>query len=181
MTGDLLQSDIDLARRLIDAGQSEAEIIVALGYRRIGPEKAQRLVHALREGVDVQPDPMRPEVLWQPVVATGAENRRPERSSPAPARHEADSGSRFPWFRVALLGVVAVTIAAVFLFNRDRGTQVSASTRELMAEPPASLRRPGLRVEVEPHGIRVNGIVLSPVNALKTLSDLAGAPSRTNE
>jgi hypothetical protein len=181
MTGDLLQSDIDLARRLIDAGKTDTEIVIALGYRRIASEKSQRLVHDLREGMNVEPDPLRDENLWRPVVAEGAEPYT-EPSSPAPARQAADS--RFPWFRVILLGVVAVTIVAVFLFNRDRGgtqvKQVSATSRDLMTEPAATLRRPVLQVEVEPHSVRVGGTVLSRENALKTLSDLAGALARTN-
>jgi hypothetical protein len=177
MTGDLLQSDIDLARRLIAEGQTDGEIIVALGYRRIGPERAQRLVQDLRRGIDVPADPL-PANLWRPVTGDGGANHYEEAPSPAP-RHTEET-SPFPWFRVALLSLVAVTITGVFLFNRDRRTEVSATSRELMVEPSVMLRAPALQVEVETDRIRISGTTLSRQNALKVLSDLAGPPARTN-
>jgi hypothetical protein len=177
MTGDLLQSDIDFARRLIAEGQSDGQIIVALGYRRIGPEKAQRLVQDLRRGLDVQAEPL--PNLWRPVTVETGENQ--PRESPPPAPRPAEAASPFPWFRVALLGVVAVTIAAVFLFNRDRRTEVSATPRELMTPPATTLRGPLLQVEVEPRTVRISGTALSRENALKVLADFAGPPARTNQ
>jgi hypothetical protein len=180
MTGDLLQSDIDFARRLIAEGQSDGQIIVALGYRRIGPERAQRLVQDLRRGIDVRADPL-PDNLWRPVtVETPETGDRSEEELPLPAPHRAEPTSPFPWFRAALLGLVAVTIAAVFLFNRDHRTEVSATSRELMMEPGVKLRHPGLQVEVESNHIRISGMTLSRENALKVLSDLVGPPTRTN-
>jgi hypothetical protein len=176
MTGDLLQSDIDLARHLIAEGQTDGQIIVALGYRRIGAEKAQRLVQDLRRGLDVQADPLPPN-LWRPVtIQTGEREEEP----PLPAPHHTEPPSPFPWFRVALLGVVAVTIGAVFLFNRDHRTEVSATPRELMVEPGVTLRRPAFQVEVEANHIRISGTALSRENALKVLSELGGPPTRTN-
>jgi hypothetical protein len=177
MTGDLLQSDIDLARHLIAEGQTDGQIIVALGYRRIGAEKAQRLVQDLRRGIDVPADPL-PADLWRPVTIDTGDRRQKE--PPLPAPHPTEPASPFPWFRVALLGVVAVTIGAVFLFNRDHRTEVSATPRELMVEPGVSLRRPAFQVEVEADHIRISGTALSRENALKVLSDLGGPPARTN-
>jgi hypothetical protein len=181
MTGDLLQSDIDFARRLIAEGQTDGQIIVALGYRRIGPERAQRLVQDLRRGINVQADPL-PANLWRPVtIETGDHSHEDAQEElPLPQPHRVEPASPFPWFRVALLGVVAATIAAVFLFNRDHRTEVSATPRELMMEPGVRLRRPGLQVEVGTNQIRISGTALSRENALKLLSELAGPPTRTN-
>jgi hypothetical protein len=178
MTGDLLQSDIDFARRLIAEGQTDGQIIVALGYRRIGPEKARRLVQDLRRGIDVPADPL-PANLWRPVTIEPAEKHHHE--PPPPVPRPTDSASPFPWFRAALLGVVAVTIAAVFLFNRDHRTEVSATPRDLMTAPAPTLRGPILKVEVEPHTVRVSGTALARESALKVLSDLAGPAVRTNQ
>jgi len=177
MTRELLQSDIDLARRLIAEGQTDGEIIVALGYRRVGPERAHRLVQDLRRGIDVPPDPL-PANLWRPVTAETGVNQYEEAPSPAPQR--AQPPPPFSWFRVALLGVVAVTIAAVFLFNRDRRTEVSATSRDLMVEPGVMLRRPVFQVEVDAGQVRISGTALTRENALNVLSDLAGPPARTN-
>ena len=56
MTDEILQTDIDLARRFIDAGSGDAEIIDLLARRNIAPNRAASLVCELREGRAVQPD-----------------------------------------------------------------------------------------------------------------------------
>ena len=181
MTGDLLQSDIDLARRLIAAGETDAQIIVALSYRRIGGEKALSLARALRDGIDVQPDPFRPAIgSSEPRFDRPPADSRPEPKRSQPQPKPTEGGSQFPWFRLALLSFVALSIAAVFLINRKAHTPVSAASRELMVKPAATLRRPVLQVEIDPGGVRVSGTVLSRENALKTLSDIAGPAARTN-
>src|SRR6267378_119303 len=56
MTNDILQSDIDLARRLLDARRPADEIVAALSYRGINGNRAAHLVADFHAGKAVEPD-----------------------------------------------------------------------------------------------------------------------------
>jgi hypothetical protein len=56
MTNQLLQSDIDLAKRLIQERHTDEEILGVLLRRRVAPEKALHVLAALRAGEQVEPD-----------------------------------------------------------------------------------------------------------------------------
>jgi hypothetical protein len=182
-----LQSDIDLARRLIAAGESDAQIIVALGYRRIGVEKAHRVVRDLRRGIDVPPDPLPDISVEAPPRATGPVDEQDAASqaectgaSNAPKKSQRAAG--FSWLRLAFLAVVGVSLAAVFLVNHNsKPTARATPSEQLMVRPEPNLRRHHLEIEVEPPNVRVGGTTLSRENALKTLSGLVGVPARTNQ
>src|SRR5947208_8542906 len=96
MTDEILQADIDLARRLIDGGSADQEIIGALAQRNIAPNRAARLVAELRSGRAVDPDRVWRAVCTEPAPASrpqAASARRLEpRRKPVPVR--------VPWFRM---------------------------------------------------------------------------------
>src|SRR5256885_6738638 len=56
MTPDILQSDIDLARKLLDERRPETEIVAALAYRGIESGRATQLIAELQAGKKVEPD-----------------------------------------------------------------------------------------------------------------------------
>lgn len=62
MTQDILQSDLNIARRLIEAKSPDTEIVAALVRRGVAPAKASQVVNDLRMGNTVRPvDAMLPE------------------------------------------------------------------------------------------------------------------------
>lgn len=56
MTTDILQSDIDFARRLVEANRRDDEVIAALCQRCLEVGKASQILHDLRCGVPVKPE-----------------------------------------------------------------------------------------------------------------------------
>ena len=56
MINRILQSDIDLAHRLIEARHTDEEIIGTLVRRKIERQKAEQLLAALRSGAHVDPE-----------------------------------------------------------------------------------------------------------------------------
>src|SRR5690348_4447492 len=56
MTHDVLQSDIDLARKLSDARRPASEIVTALTCRGIDSSRAAQLVSDLQNGRTIEPD-----------------------------------------------------------------------------------------------------------------------------
>ena len=56
MTGDILDSDVEYARRLVGEGRTDKEIATALGIRGIKPADATKLVADLRSGRRIRPN-----------------------------------------------------------------------------------------------------------------------------
>jgi hypothetical protein len=176
MTGDLLQSDIELVRKLISEGQSDSAILTTLQFRKLAPDKAQQLVADLRGGVPVQADPV-PIPHWE--AATAGDMPRQEDKS---RQIRSDRGHRdepiasgFPWFRVALLLVIAISVTAIFVLSR-RTPAVNAIAPPITPLNLAS----NISVEIQQGDLLVCGRPINRSNALMVLSDLLGPPSRTN-
>ena len=55
MIHDILQSDIELAKRLLEAGRPDGEVVTVLSKRKLGVDEASRLVADLRQGKRVSP------------------------------------------------------------------------------------------------------------------------------
>src|SRR4051812_38412769 len=84
MTHDVLQSDIELAERMIEASRPDIEIIAALDARRIDRSRATQLVQDLRSGKKVEPDPISrpPAESGQPLASESGRNpKNPQTSS----------------------------------------------------------------------------------------------------
>jgi hypothetical protein len=56
MTGEILDSDVDYAQRLIAEGRLDNEVVEALGLRGIEPAKSMKLVADLRSGLKIRPN-----------------------------------------------------------------------------------------------------------------------------
>lgn len=193
MTNDILQSDIDLARNLLDGNRPSDEIIAALGYRGIEGNRAAQLVADLQAGKKVEPD--RPISIHLPPRTS--EDPAPTAVEPrANATQAVSTGERrdsrstqrkantFPWFTIIALVSAAVCVAIfVFLSRKAHSvTQMSDQITESRLESPRrGLDANGISVEVEPEGLRLCGNPVERENFLPTVFKVLGMPTRTNQ
>ena len=56
MTGEILDSDVDFAQRLIAQGRLDNEVVEALSFRGIEPAKSMKLLTDLRSGRKIRPN-----------------------------------------------------------------------------------------------------------------------------
>src|SRR5580765_5907754 len=127
MTNDILQSDIDLARRLLEGGRPPEDIVVALGYRGINGKRAAQLIADLQSGKTVEPD--RPITISLPskqVEETDPlEHEDSSRSAateltrerPREPRGKRQKTGAFPWFTVIGLTAAAVCLGVFVLLS----------------------------------------------------------------
>jgi hypothetical protein len=203
MTNDILQSDIDLASRLLDANRPADEIIAALGYRGINGGRAAQLVADLQAGKTVEPDrPISINLPSRPIEETPpSEQQYSRKSAPAELPGDRPQGSRarqrkstaFPWFTIIALAVAAVCVVAFVLLSRkshssdsndqsrsqasDQTTTDSGGSKHGASVPDAK----AISLEVEPEGLRLCGKSLTQENFLPAIFKTLGAPSRTNQ
>src|SRR6267142_393676 len=116
MTEEILQSDIDLARKLITVGCGDAEIVQALQYRRIAPERASILVQELRQGRQVEPDkdsnPVVPRAYSEPARPAASSLSRPLTSS---REHRRSRKTR--WFPILVGASVLLCVGVLAVIN----------------------------------------------------------------
>lgn len=188
MTNQILQSDIDLARRLLGVGRPEAEIVKALGFRRVDAERATRLINDLRQGRNVEPD----------VSQMGSLPRAPREHSVSARHVNLDPGQfaahepkrRMPWFMISLLVALAVCTGAVIVSNHRTHARIAASraltdqaeeTADTTVRALARTTASGVvSVELSSDGVHVGSRLLNRTNALGALVQVFGPPSRTN-
>ena len=56
MTREILDSDVEFAQRRMEAGRSDNELVTALGFRGIEPDRAAHVVKDLRSGKRIRPN-----------------------------------------------------------------------------------------------------------------------------
>lgn len=119
MLNDILQSDIELARRLISEGNPDEAVVASLLKRRLNVEKAARLVADLRAGRTVVPDlhsieaePLPEAPRTQARHDSAQRKDRPRRKTP---RLQV---SQRRWAMVAVLVCLAGALGAVGVANR---------------------------------------------------------------
>jgi|KBSMisStaDraftv2_1062788.scaffolds.fasta_scaffold116568_1 hypothetical protein len=199
MTNDILQSDIDLARKLLGDRRPTDEIVAALAYRGVTASRAAQLVADLQAGRTVEPD--RPISINLPPKATEETTPagpKPSRmSAPADLRSEGrESRSRqrkangFPWFTIIALTAAAVCVAIFVVLSRKAHSNVSVDqstpqSDQSSADSDRNKRPPGLdakaiSVEVEPEGLRLCGNSVGRENFLPAIFKTLGTPTRTN-
>jgi hypothetical protein len=202
MTNDILQSDIDLARKLLDASRSSDEIVAALSYRGVNAERAAQLIAGLQAGKTVEADrPIRIRLQSAKTQETApfAEKQGQksaqadlsgERREPQPRRRKVN---RFRWFTVLALAAACVCVAVFVLLNRkahsnvlaeQRGSSGSEKTAGFVRSTGASgqgFEATAISVEVEADGLRLCGNPIARENFLPTIFKILGAPTRTNE
>lgn len=122
MIKQILQSDVDLARKLAQAGHSDEHMVDVLCLRGIPRVRAAQLTDDIRHGRHVEPDvSFLPELVFGepdlPPVSRPAE--RPVRRRP---RARARSSSI--WRTLLILGILSAILAAAFAFYmQTHGTQ----------------------------------------------------------
>lgn len=192
MTDEILQSDIDLARKLIGERLPDRDIVQTLGLRRVSPLRAERLVSQLRRGVDVQPDTLSfPQRFSRSAVRQDTETER--RTETASGRRPSKSGGGYsdtarPVFGFKGLlttGIVVVTALVLYTLFHDGGqfkgahARASSSLGSVSTSVSAS-KSSALLIELRRDGLRVGGNSLNRTNAFDVLLAVLGEPSRTN-
>jgi hypothetical protein len=124
MVHDVLQSDIEFARALMQSNQADTEVVSALCRRGVEPAKASRLVEDLRNNVPVTG-------TLPPLPGFRSERRRsrpaePKRSEPVAETHTSERRSHhrrssIPWW---FLIIAAISIWAIgyCLWHDDKNT-----------------------------------------------------------
>ncbi len=192
MTDDILQSDIELARGLIQARQDDKQIIEALTHRGIDSGKAAQLINDLRQGRKVTPRPMfvaETEPAPAPSRSSLPVNREPRPSSrsrqPTHSTHVRRGPGVLVWFLAGILLCTGAYFGARALSNHGRKDGDTAADRNRPPAPDwtAAGRRTGeaLMLEVQTDGIHFGGMAVRPGSCLATFSKLLGKPSRTNQ
>jgi len=203
MTNDILQSDIDLARKLVDDRRPSDEIVAALSYRGIGGSRAAQLVADLQAGKIIEPD--RPISINLPSRTRANPAAEPEKqtSTSAQADFTAERGSSrstrhkanpFPWFKIIALTSAAVCITVFVLLSRKAHSNALANQRASQGTDPSiadagrgkqstgsGLNPKAISVEVDPEGVRLCGNSVKRQNFLASIFKTLGAPTRTNQ
>jgi hypothetical protein len=185
VTGHLLQSDVDFARRLLREGVSGERVVQALCLRKVNPKKANSAVRDLCFGLDVRgedldspeafatvtksatvPSPTAvptPAAAPAPVAmptpaATSAPARRLE-PEPEPEPELAASSSRSKgWLWLAVLGLFAASFG-VWMWTSQR-PKIHATSQEVTAHkvidaPPPKLSMPAAALRRQTPGVQV--------------------------
>jgi hypothetical protein len=185
MTDAILQSDIDLARRLISERLGDLEIVAALQLRRISPDRATRLVRALRQGIDVEPDPPSAVEPFRRTSFRDETDAEEDRNAVYGGRDLRRAGGSKLGFKSAMAAGAVVVSALVLIALFHNGGQLKGAHARSTAEPlPAAAdpgRASGLVIEVERDGLRVDGNPVNRTNAFDVLIGILGRPSRTNQ
>jgi hypothetical protein len=198
MTHDVLQSDIDLTRRLIDSGLPTTEIVTALGFRGIDSNRANQLIADLQSGKPVEPDkPIKINLSQKPVgKEVLASESGPGRRPGSVAQSVGDSTAKgrkstFPWFTIIALASAAVCVCAVMLISRKSHSPDSIEQKQSSASDdstiPGNQRSPShadpkaISIGIEPNGLRLCGNSITRENFLTGIFEILGPPSRTNQ
>jgi len=177
MTRDVLQTDIDLAEELLLAGRPQSEIVAALVCRGILADVAARVTSDLRDVRLVTPA--------SPWVAGRNEawKRQLQGQPEEEAERSPGRGATFsvPWFSIVILGACAVSVVAFVMSDHHPEPTANEHRSQKGAPIAARLSAPdSLVLEIKQDGLRIGGRLISRENAFRTVSDVIGAPTRTN-
>src|ERR1044071_962047 len=149
MTDEILQTDIDLARRLVDAGNGDTEIIYLLARRNIAPDRASRLISDLREGRAVAPDRVWRAIALEGELPIASSASRQTTSSPARARNRPSTPIRVPWFRVLMAAGVFFCIAMAVWIGRQRNERAKEPLNQAGAATPPNRSMEATALQIE--------------------------------
>jgi hypothetical protein len=201
MTNDILQSDIDLARRLLDASRPSEEIVAALAYRGIDGSRATQLIADLQAGKTVEPDRpiainLPPRTIEETAPAAQKPTRKSAQAESTDERQETGSRRRkanaFPWFTIIALASAAICVVVFVLLSRkshsvDQGLS-QASDKSITESGTSKQQAAGrgldakaISVEVEPEGLRLCGNSVARENFLPAIFKILGPSARTNQ
>jgi hypothetical protein len=203
MTHDILQTDIELAKELIESNRPDAEVALALTRRGLDSAVAGRLVEDLRNGRRVQPQMA---VEWVTRRRSGSRSSgeaghdRPS-AQPSPSRSTSEKrsnqrrpsrGARKKAKENAIVWVVAVILAclvvvtAIVIFKHSQRTKDDGETPALASKPaPAASSKPQaptgpVVLEIQADGLHLGGTLLTRDAAWNHVAKFLGAATRTN-
>lgn len=142
MIHEVLQSDVEVARRLISSGHPDPEIVVALTARGIEPAKATQLLDDLHHGrkpavqVLVVPRPSGDGAVGSPGTARG-DAPQEKHSHGSRSRGGKHHPSGIPWWFVILILIFLGAIVYAFLEtgNHTSKDAIDQSRHELPPPP----------------------------------------------
>ncbi len=203
MTHDVLQSDIDLARRLLETRRPASEIVTALTYRGVNSDRATQLVSDIESGKTVEPD--RPITIHLPGEATApiiVPASASERKSISPKTSNRRAGKRsrnsktdaFPWAMLIAMASAVVCIGAFAIINHkthgdsaerghfeaaDKSVSVpdAADRHKLLGGPQPK----DISLEIQKDGFRLCNKSVAREDFLNVMFKILGSPSRTNQ
>lgn len=210
MTHDILQTDIELAIRLMGEQRSAEQIIRALLNRGIDPAAAARLVDDLRSGRDVTAQsPLPQELHFRRRLRTPGKRAAPgaltlvRSGTPDPQTGPLDlqprdhRGRSRPLARIAMgLAALALVALGFVLYQRYQNQAFAPAEPAASFYPADAAVVPGatsvaptaqepppapLLLELQPDGLRVAGKLATRETLLAVLAELLGSPTRTNE
>jgi hypothetical protein len=120
MIHEIVSSDVDFVRGMMDSGHPDAEILAYLASRSLEPAKAAQLVDDLRHGR--KPSVQMPFEI-RPDGHSAVEGRKTARTEPyqAPQSHQHSSRSgkhkrsSIPWWFIIIVGIALVALGYVLL------------------------------------------------------------------
>ena len=138
MIHEIVSSDVDFARGMMDSGHPDAEILAYLASRGLEPAKAAQLVDDLRHGRT--PSAQLPFEL-RPAGHSATEGRGTAKAEPYQAqpsyRKRSGSGkhkrSGIPWWFIILFLIAVLALGYVFL---EAGSSVSMDVEKHELPPP---------------------------------------------
>ena len=141
MIHEIVSSDVELARGMMDSGRSDIEILAYLASRSVEPAKAAQLVDDLRHGR--KPSAQLPfELRPAAPSAVGGPRTAGEEAQSAKHAHRKRSGSgkhkrsAIPWWFVILLGITALALGYLLL-GPGSSAPTDAINNEKHEIPPA--------------------------------------------
>jgi hypothetical protein len=141
MIHEILSSDVDFARGMMESGHPDAEILGYLASRGLEPAKATQLVDDLRHGR--KPNAQLPFEL-RPVGQNAVGGRGTAKGEAHPGHHPhlKRSGSRkstlsaIPWWFVLLIGIAVLALGYILL-ESGNNLSMDAINQNKHELPPA--------------------------------------------
>ena len=141
MIHDILSSDVDFAKGMMNASHSDAEILVYLASRGLEPANAAHLVDDLRHG---RKPSVRLPSEFRPAghSAVGGRGLANKEAAPAQHSHPSRSGSRkhrrsdIPWWFIILAGIALLAFGYVFFGSGTRVSRDAVDLEKHQIPPP---------------------------------------------
>jgi hypothetical protein len=146
MIHEIVSSDVEFARGMMDSGHPDTELLAYLATRGLDPAKAAQLVDDLRHGRESSAQlpyelrPASPSAIGSRETPRGA-------AQPAPHPHRKRSGSRkhtlsaIPWWFVILVGCALLALGYVLVQTGD-GLATEGVNKDKHELPPAPTIQP---------------------------------------
>jgi hypothetical protein len=192
MTHDVLQSDIDLARRLSEARCPDSEIVIVLTYRGIDSSRAARLIADIQSGKTVEPDKpiainLARKTSAEPFTSGGQRRGRSAKDSSKRGRGNRrgqPNTSAFPWTMIIALASAVVCVTVFAIISRKSHTDSQERSHAQAADSNShnrAVNATNISLEIQQDELRLCNNSIARENFLSTIFNILGTPSRTNQ